>query len=199
MLVPGQVADDWAVILGSASPATEKLNVNALLLAEARRRNKEAFVIFKPHPDVEKLGRRGGLSREQERRDADRIVRSASMEPLLAAVTRVETFTSLAGFEALLRGVPVTTHGLPFYAGWGLTEDLQSSPRRGRKRSLDELAAAALLLYPRYWDPVSGLPCPAEVALDRLAELRIEAPTWKAAAATLAGRAVIAWRKLASR
>jgi len=26
-----------------------------------------------------------------------------------------------------------------------------------------------LLMYPRYLDPVTGLPCPAEVLLDRLA------------------------------
>ena len=31
-------------------------------------------------------------------------------------------------------------------------------------------AAAALLLYPRYIDPVTGLPCPAEVVVDRLAK-----------------------------
>ena len=41
----------------------------------------------------------------------------------------METMTSLAGFEALLRGKPVTTHGQPFYAGWGLTEDI--CPVRG--------------------------------------------------------------------
>ena len=28
------------------------------------------------------------------------------------------------GFEALLRGISVTTYGQPFYAGWGLTNDL---------------------------------------------------------------------------
>jgi capsular polysaccharide export protein len=33
---------------------------------------------------------------------------------------------------------------------------------------VDELAAAALILYPRYVDPVTLLPCPPEVMLDRL-------------------------------
>ena len=37
---------------------------------------------------------------------------------------RVVCMTSLMGFEALLRGIPVTTFGRPFYAGWGLTRDL---------------------------------------------------------------------------
>jgi capsular polysaccharide export protein len=76
--------------------------------------------------------------------------------------------TSLAGFEALLRGKPVTTHGQPFYAGWGLTEDLCPVPRRTRRRSLDELVAVALILYPSYLDPVSRLPCGPELLVDRL-------------------------------
>ena len=77
--------------------------------------------------------------------------------------------TSLAGFEALLRGKQVTTHGVPFYAGWGLTKDLGPVPlRRTARRTLDELIAATLLLYPRYLDPVTGLPCPAEVVVSRL-------------------------------
>ena len=77
--------------------------------------------------------------------------------------------TSLAGFEALLRGKKVTTFGVPFYAGWGLTDDLGPVPaRRTARRSLDELVAATLLMYPRYLDPVTGLPCPAEIIVARL-------------------------------
>lgn len=84
-------------------------------------------------------------------------------------VDGVHVMTSLAGFEALLRGKDVTTHGVPFYAGWGLTRDLGDVPaRRGVKRSLDELVAATLLLYPRYLDPLTGLPCPAELLVERI-------------------------------
>jgi capsular polysaccharide export protein len=54
-----------------------------------------------------------------------------------------------------------------------------------------------LIVYPRYWDPVSGLPCPVEVALDRLNQLRGRRPSLAAKAAALAGRAVIAWRRIA--
>ncbi len=89
--------------------------------------------------------------------------------PLYALVDEVHCLSSLSGFEALLRGRRVVTHGRPFYAGWGLTEDRDPPPRRGRRLSLDELVAGALILYPRYRDPVSGLPCPPEVLLERLA------------------------------
>jgi capsular polysaccharide export protein len=90
--------------------------------------------------------------------------------------------TSLLGFEALLRGKPVTCLGAPFYAGWGLTRDLGPVPARRRQAadghplprpSLDQLVHAALIAYPRYFDPESGRPCPPEVALERLAAGRI--------------------------
>jgi len=42
--------------------------------------------------------------------------------------------------------------------------------RRTRRLTLPELAAGVLLLYPRYLDPVTGMPCPAEVLLDRLSD-----------------------------
>ena len=35
---------------------------------------------------------------------------------------------------------------------------------------LQGLIHAALIAYPRYFDPVTGLPCPPEVAVDRLAD-----------------------------
>ena len=85
--------------------------------------------------------------------------------------------TSLLGFEALLRGVPVTTTGAPFYAGWGLTRDLGRIPaRRVARPGLHGLAHAALIDYPRYCDPVTGLPCPVEVAVTRLSEGRVPHP-----------------------
>ena len=94
------------------------------------------------------------------------------MASLLAHVDAVETMTSLTGFEALIRGLPVTTHGAPFYAGWGLTEDLCPVPRRDRRLTLDALVALALVLYPRYVDPQTGLPCPVEVIVERLSAAR---------------------------
>ncbi len=84
--------------------------------------------------------------------------------------------TSTMGFEALLRGLPVTCAGLPFYAGWGLTTDLSPIERRTARPSLDALAHAALIGYPRYFNPNSGEPMPIEAALDWLAEGRTTEP-----------------------
>jgi capsule polysaccharide export protein KpsC/LpsZ len=49
--------------------------------------------------------------------------------------------------------------GYPFYAGWGLTDDRQTDARRSRKLTTTQLFAAAYLLYPRYFDPISGEAC----------------------------------------
>ena len=85
--------------------------------------------------------------------------------------------TSLLGFEALLRGKRVTTTGAPFYAGWGLTRDLGRIPaRRGGQVSLAQLVHAALIAYPRYLDPVTHLPCPPELIVERLARGDVPRP-----------------------
>lgn len=196
VLVPGQVADDWAVRIGRPGAFPPDHNVNALLLERARRNHPEAFVIFKPHPDVEHLGRAGALDQSFLSAHADFVARTTPLENLLPAVGYMETYSSLAGFEALLRGIPVTVHGRPFYAGWGLTKDLTPAPRRGRCRTLDELVASTLLRYPRYWDPVSGLICPPEAALRRIAETRGRKPGPRQKAGLLAGRGVIVLKRL---
>ncbi len=61
--------------------------------------------------------------------------------------------------------------GAPFYAGWALTRDLGQVPARRRVRvEMEALIHAALIAYPRYFDPVSGLACPVEVVAERLAK-----------------------------
>lgn len=164
ILVPGQVEDDASIRQGSP-----ELKRNIDLLKAVRARHADDFIVYKPHPDVEAGFRRGTVSTEDANGYADRIVTNASILDLIEASDRIETMTSLAGFEALLRSKPVTTYGQPFYAGWGLTEDVCPVSRRTRQRSLDELVLAALILYPRYLDPVSGLRCSPELLVERLA------------------------------
>jgi capsular polysaccharide export protein len=165
ILVPGQVEDDASVRLGS--PVVKS---NLALLERARARNPDAFIVFKPHPDVHAGYRKGRIDDAVARRHADLVVTDVSMASMLAVVDTVETMTSLTGFEALIRGLTVVTHGAPFYSGWGLTEDLVAVPRRTRRLTLDELVAVTLVLYPRYVDPKTGLPCPVEVIVERLSE-----------------------------
>ena len=166
ILVPGQVEDDASIILGAGEVRT-----NAGLLARARALYPEALILYKPHPDVVAGLRQGAVADDVLAQCADAVLAQGDPAILLAQVDGVVTMTSGLGFEALLRGVPVTCLGAPFYAGWGLTRDLGPVPAHRKARpSLAALAHAALITYPRYFDPISGLPCPPEVALDRLAD-----------------------------
>lgn len=165
LLVVGQVEDDASVLLGATGP----VRGNRDLLAAARAAHPGATIMWKPHPDVE-AGRRPGAVADWAD-FADRRVEGADPAALLAAPgLRVWTLTSTLGFEALLRGIPVACLGAPWYAGWGLTEDLAPTPaRRTARPSLDALVHAALIDGPRYHDPVTDRPCPVEVAVERLA------------------------------
>jgi capsular polysaccharide export protein len=166
VLVPGQVEDDQSLLLGGAGCAG-----NLDLVRKARALEPGAYIIYRPHPDVEAGNRVGAVADAEILRFADAVDRGSALPTLLAGVDALHVLTSLAGFEALLRGREVVTHGQPFYCGWGLTRDLAPPARRGRRLSLGALVAGTLILYPRYLDPVTGLPCPPEVLVDRLAGL----------------------------
>jgi capsular polysaccharide export protein len=173
LLVTGQVEDDRAVIAGGG-PKT-----NLELLRRVRAANPDAYIIYKPHPDVEAGHRPGAIPDGHCLESANEVVRNAPISSLIGLADEVHVNTSLAGFEALLREKPVTTYGVPFYAGWGLCRDLGPvPPRRSRRRSLDELVAAALILYPRHLDPVTGLPCPPEILIDRLSAPAPRSSEW---------------------
>ena len=162
VLVPGQVEDDASVRKGGFGMD------NLSLLQKARDNKPDAFIIYKPHPDVERGNRKGAIPEETALHYADIIVRNYPMGQLLPKVHEVHTLTSQTGFEALLRGVKVCTYGGPFYAGWGLTEDTQTFPRRTAHLSLDELVAGTLLLYPTYYDWQTASFCRAEDVCFRL-------------------------------
>ncbi|WP_163849402.1 capsular polysaccharide biosynthesis protein [Pseudooceanicola aestuarii] len=164
ILVPGQVEDDASIRLGAG-----QVRDNLSLLRATREARPDAVILYKPHPDVEAGLRPGQVPAWALDQLADRVLTDADPASLLPQVTEVWTMTSLLGFEALLRGLPVTVLGQPFYAGWGLTRDLGAPlPRRVARPGLAGLVHATLIDYPRYRDPVTGLPCPVEVAAERL-------------------------------
>ncbi len=172
ILVPGQVEDDASIQLGAG-----EISTNLALLRRVREENPDAVILYKPHPDVEAGLRTGDVDQSEIAELADMIVVQGDPAQLLQQVNEVWTMTSLMGFEALIRGVPVVTTGAPFYAGWGLTRDLGDIPgRRMARPGLTGLVHASLIDYPRYFDPVTGTACPVEVAMDRLASGAIPHP-----------------------
>ena len=172
ILVPGQVEDDASIRLGAGEVAT-----NLGLLQAARAANPDAVILYKPHPDVEAGLRNGAVPDAELAALADAVLPRSDPAALLSEVDALWTMTSLMGFEALLRGVPVTTTGAPFYAGWGLTTDLGRTPaRRSARPDIAGLVHATLIDYPRYFDPVTQQPCPVEVVIDRLASGTVPHP-----------------------
>jgi capsular polysaccharide export protein len=171
VLVPGQVEDDASIRLGCTS-----VNTNLSLLKAVRSVRPDAFIVYKPHPDVISRNRKGRLAQEAARQYADHIESGVSVVSCIDSCDEVHTMTSLTGFDALLRGKKVVTYGQPFYAGWGLTEDRAEQAtafaRRQRRLTLDELVAGVLLHYPIYWDwDLKGYTT-CEAVLHRIVETR---------------------------
>jgi capsular polysaccharide export protein len=167
ILVAGQVEGDASLMRGA-----EDIRTNFGLLEAVRRAEPDAYIVFKPHPDVVAGLREGAVPRHMTTRLCDEVIEDVSIVDAVQAVDEVHVMTSLTGFEALLHGKEVVVHGAPFYAGWGLTNDRIAMPRRTRRVTLDMLVAAALILYPTYISQASGRFTTPERILDELTAAR---------------------------
>jgi capsular polysaccharide export protein len=171
ILVPGQVESDASIAGGCHT-----IRTNLELLQAVRQARPDAWIVYKPHPDVVAGLRSRGAGEDRASQVCDEILTEGSMHDVLQQVDEIHVLTSLAGFEALLRQKPVVCWGHPFYAGWGLTRDDRPPLRRTRRLSLDELVAGALLRYPAYVGS-SGRRCAPEEAMQELLLWRARAPT----------------------
>ncbi|HFC8542846.1 capsular polysaccharide biosynthesis protein [Neisseria weaveri] len=167
LLVPGQVEDDASIRYGSP-----EIRTNLGLLKKVRELNPDAYIIYKPHPDVVSGNRVGAIPPEEASRYADQTVTECDILTCLKHADEVHTLTSLSGFEALLRGKTVHCYGLPFYAGWGLTQDYLNLPRRTRKLALWELVAGTLIHYPNYISPTTFGLIDVATAIETLKRLK---------------------------
>ncbi|MGB2011230.1 MAG: capsular polysaccharide biosynthesis protein [Akkermansiaceae bacterium] len=148
ILVPGQVDSDASIKYGSP-----RLKNNRELLDEIRAQHPDAYICYKPHPDLLSGARPDKPLWPGIENQVDHLVEKGDIISWLEAVDEVHTLTSTVGFEALMRNKPVFTYGLPFYAGWGLTQDWLCCERRKATRTLEELVYAALIEYPTYLNP----------------------------------------------
>ena len=163
VLVVDQTYGDASVKLGMASP----LYFTRMLQA-AVQQNTDADIWVKMHPDVLAGKKKGYLLSVAKEFNCRIIAEDISPWSLFDQVEKVYVVTSQLGFEALIAGKEVHCFGMPFYAGWGLTHDQATCNRRGVKRNLQQLFAAAYLLYPRYINPTTGLRCQFEDTVNNL-------------------------------
>lgn len=179
ILVPGQVENDASLRWGAPLIAT-----NIELLKAVRQSRPDAYIVYKPHPDVTAGLRFGEMENTPFSTYCDEILCDAGIAQVLGVVDEVHTMTSLTGFEALLRNIPVTCYGKPFYSGWGLTVDVVPATRK-RQLSLDELVAGTLIQYPVYVSSVTGhYTTPERVVQELVAwrdHSRLQIPLWRRA------------------
>lgn len=145
VLIPGQVEDDASIKKGCVD-----IDSNSKLIKEVRKNKPDAYLIYKPHPDVVSGNRKGKVKKNTLAKYVDLILMDASITDCLNVVDEVHTMTSLVGFEGLMRGLKVVCYGLPFYSNWGLTVDRHLLGRRSRKLQLNQLVAGAMIYYPCY-------------------------------------------------
>lgn len=167
LLVVGQVDGDASLITGSLN-----IKNNEALLYAVKDKNPNAYIIYKPHPDVVSGNREGCVSLHCIAQCVDETITHTSLTSLYPHVEQLHTMTSLSGFEALLNNVAVHTWGQPFYAGWGLTTDYYPPQRRHRARTLPELVFITLIKYPLYIDWDTGLWVTPELLIAKIAEVK---------------------------
>ena len=167
ILVLDQTRNDLSVLLGCTDADTF-----ARMLEAACREHPDADIWVKTHPDVLSGRKQGFFDPHSLPADVHLLAEDVSPLSLLRQVDEVYCVTSQMGFEALLLGKKVHCFGMPFYAGWGLTCDRQRCARRTAVRSLEEVFAAAYILYSRYVHPVTGRRCTIMDIIRLLAEQR---------------------------
>lgn len=152
VLVIGQVPGDASLRYGNPDRWTTKS-----LISLARRENPGCEVIYRPHPDVYNKPSRYKENRREIAKLATIVPPSVGLLDLLSSVKRVYTISSLVGMEAVMRNIPVTTVGIPFYSGWGVTDDRCSERKGGaiyRRRTAKlnslQLFAGTYLIYAKY-------------------------------------------------
>lgn len=151
ILVLGQVEDDLSLKYGQEG----KMSGNDLTFIAAME-NPDAVILYRPHPESSAVSKKHYSKPKDVAHVAHIVDGDVSLHACLDAADEVYTMTSLAGFEALLRGLKVKVFGLPFYAGWGATTDVDPRAElRTAKLSPREIFAAAYILYPRYWHPIT--------------------------------------------
>lgn len=153
ILIVAQTLGDMSLKYGMA----EQFSTDELVQA-AYEENKDAHIYLKVHPDVLTGKKHSDIDIEKAKLTCKVMCEDVNPISLLKCVNKVYTKTSQMGFEALLLGKECVCFGMPFYAGWGVTSDKLTCKRRTAKRSVEEIFAAAYILYTRYYNAYQKRP-----------------------------------------
>ncbi|NNH86670.1 glycosyltransferase [Acinetobacter terrae] len=141
------------------------------MLKDACLNNPDNIVYLKRHPD-NILGQKSFEINIEDFHNLVILPDNVSVISVLDKCHTVYTLSSQVGFEALLRGKRVKTYGLPFYSGWGLTDDTKACSRRTQKRSIEEIFYVICIMYSVYVNSIDGSIIDMEESLDFILDLR---------------------------
>ena len=127
------------------------------MIDAAIKENPNSNILLKIHPDVLSGKKKSDINISNLDSKIKIIAEDINPISLLKHINKVYTKTSGMGFEALMCGCECVCFGMPFYAGWGLSDDRVQAPlRRNRTLSIEELFAGAYILYAKYIDAYTG-------------------------------------------
>jgi len=172
---------------GDASVTASRADRNTFLemLFTAREDHPAAKIYIKTHPETAQGHRDGHYRDEDLGPNVEFLSDPISPHTLLDGAVGVYTVSSQFGFEAIMAGHKPVTFGQPFYVGWGLSDDRMPLDRRQRNLTRTQLFAAAMILYPRWYDPYRDRLCSLEDAIETL---HAQTRAWRDDARGWAGR-----------
>lgn len=162
VLIVDQVAGDLSI---EGALASQQSFVN--MVASAKKDYPDSTLYLRTHPDT-RFGKKSGVLAKLNVAGVVVIDDACHPHAIINAVDNVYTVSSQMGFEALILNKPVKCFGMPFYAGWGLTQDALMSDR-AKGISLESLVQSALVEYPKYYNPITKQSCQVEDAIELIA------------------------------
>lgn len=168
ILIIAQTHGDASLEYGLANQFSTLDMINAAI-----NENPNSNILLKIHPDVLSGKKKSDIDIANLPSQIKIISENINPISLLKHITKVYTKTSAMGFEALMCGCECVCFGVPFYAGWGLSDDRAQIPsRRNKKLNLEQLFAGAYILYAKYIDPYSGAPTTLKRVLPQINTLK---------------------------
>lgn len=152
ILIIAQTDGDASLVYGLGDKFS-----TADVIDAAIKENPNSNILLKIHPDVLSGKKKSDINISNLDSKIKIIAEDINPISLLKHINKVYTKTSGMGFEALMCGCECVCFGMPFYAGWGLSDDRVQAPlRRNRTLSIEELFAGAYILYAKYIDAYTG-------------------------------------------
>ena len=169
VLIIAQTAGDASLQYGLANEST----INQMI-EDAVDENPKASIYLKIHPDVISGEKQSSIPLINLPKSCQILSQDINPISLLKQIDIIYTCTSGMGMEALLLNKKVICYGVPFYAGWGLTDDKKNCPRRQRKLTTEELFAGAYILYTQYYNPYKKKPSDIIDTLNEITRKKLE-------------------------